>query len=118
MTITQLFTHSRLIHLPSSFDTRPNRLPVIQTWGYLKWHLSPHFWSCTETVRSAIILDLEAAVQRFWANTFDYNIAEVSFDALHCALTALVVSFPFIRLLSVVNVSPVAAHDVYETEMV
>jgi len=108
----------RLIHLPSSFDSRPNDPPIIQTWGYLKWHLSPHFWSCTETVRSAIVLDLEASVQRFWINTFDDNIAGVSFDALHCALTALVVSFPFVKLLSVVNMTSVAAHDVYETEMV
>ena len=65
-----------------------------------------------------IILDLEAAVQRFCINTLDDDIADVSFDALHCALTALVVSFPFVRLLSVVNMSSIAAHDVYETEMV
>ena len=57
-------------------------------------------------------------MQRFWINTFDDNIAEVSFDALHCALTALVVGSPFVKLLSVVNMISVAAHDVYETEMV
>ena len=59
-----------------------------------------------------IVLDLEAAVQRFWINAFDDNIAEVSFDALHCAATALVVSFPFVKLLLAVNMSSVAAHDV------
>lgn len=57
-------------------------------------------------------------MQRFWINSLDDNIAEVSFDALHCALTALVVSFSFVKLLSVINISSVAAHDVYETEMV
>ena len=102
----------RHMHLPSSFDSRPNGLPIIQTWGYLKWYLSPHFWSCTETARGVIVLDLEAAVQRFWINAFDDNIAEVSFDALHCAATALVVSFPFVKLLLAVNMSSVAAHDV------
>jgi hypothetical protein len=45
------------------------------------------------------------------------KIVEVSFDALHCALTALVVSRPFVRLISVGDMSPVTAHDIYETEM-
>ena len=54
-----------------------------------------------ETIRSAIILDLE-------------NIAGASFDAPDCALTALVVSFPSVRLLLVDNTTPVTAYHVYE----
>jgi len=115
VTITCFYTHPRLTHLPNEFDSRPNHFPIIQTWGYLKWHLSPHFWKCNETIRSAIILDLEAVVQRFSVNTLDDNIADVSFDVLHCALTALVVSFPFVRLPLVDNI---LQHMMYNTKQI
>jgi len=65
--------------------------------------------------RSAIIFDLEAVLHSFSVNTFDDNIADDAFDALHYALTARAF---LLSLLLVDNTSPVTAYDVYETEKV
>lgn len=65
--------------------------PRLNTWGYLKWHLAPHFATCPASIREAIIEDLEAFHQEF-SMIIHKTDGRILFDALHCAMTVLVVS--------------------------
>ncbi|KAF8806212.1 hypothetical protein BYT27DRAFT_6644065 [Phlegmacium glaucopus] len=83
---------TRWIHYPR-FGLQSKQPPCLKTWGYLKWHLAPHFSICPSDVRAAIIEDLKAFQQDFSENKAKrQNKAnyQIHFDALHCAMTVLV----------------------------
>ncbi|KIM46666.1 hypothetical protein M413DRAFT_440266 [Hebeloma cylindrosporum] len=78
----QLMT--KWISQPSGLDT--TRCPFPETWGYLKWHLSPHFWESSEELRDEVFQLLLAHAEYFWANRPN---SDTVFEPLHCAMTAL-----------------------------
>jgi hypothetical protein len=69
----------------------PRQRPRLNTWGYLQWHLAPHFATCPASIRAAIIEDLQAFQQEF-SMIIHKADGRILFDALHCAMTVLVVS--------------------------
>ncbi|KAF8150920.1 hypothetical protein B0H34DRAFT_156525 [Crassisporium funariophilum] len=65
------------------------RLPHLKTWGYLKWHLAPHFSKCPDNIQCDVVQGLEVNAHNFWTRSRGQR-AEVLFSALHSLMTVLV----------------------------
>ena len=65
------------------------RRPFPETWGYLKWHLSPHYWQSSEELRNEVMQLLLAHAEYFWTNR---PKSDTILEPLYCAMTALAVS--------------------------